>query len=127
MSSLFSNDSLAEKILAISFLCVNVILYVALLAYTHALTRQFRRGSLFVDGTLKYMKRIALLMVVWPFAKVISFNLTSYLLFQLGDAHDWNLQFGLDLPLISAGLVILALCLVMSHAIKLHYDAQYTV
>lgn len=119
--------SLAGKILASSFLCANVILYVALLAYMHTLTRQFQRGSLFVDGTLKYMKRIALLLIAWPFIKLISFNLTSYALLHLGDVHDWKLQFTLDLPLISAGLVILALRLVMSHAIKLHHDAQYTV
>lgn len=119
--------SLAGKIVASSFLCLNVILYVALLAHMHTLTRQFLRGSLFVDSTLKYMKRIALLMIAWPFIKLISFNLTSYALLQLGDVHDWKLKFGLDLPLISAGLVILALRLVMSHAINLHHDAQYTV
>jgi hypothetical protein len=119
--------SLAGKILASSFLCVNVILYVALLAYMHTLTRQFQRGILFVDGTLKYMQRIALLMMAWPLIKVISYNLTSYTLVQLGDVHGWKLKFDLDLPLISAGLIILALRLVMSHAIKLHHDVQYTV
>ncbi len=119
--------SLAGQILASSFLCVNLVLYIALLAYMHTLTRQFRRGSLFVEGTLKYMKRIALLMMAWPFIKIISYNLTSYTLVQLGDVHNWKLQFDIDLPLISAGLVILALRLVMSHAIKLHHDAQFTV
>lgn len=119
--------SLAGKILASSFLCVNLILYVALLTYMHSLVRQFQRGNLFVDGTLKYMKRIALLMMAWPFIKVISYNLTSYTLVQLGDVHNWKMQFDLDLPLVSAGLIILALRLVMSHAIKLHHDAQFTV
>jgi hypothetical protein len=54
-------------------------------------------------------------------------TMTSYLLFKLGDVNDWAINFALDLPLISAGLVILALRFVMSHAIKLHHDAQYTV
>lgn len=115
------------QILATSFLCINLILYIALLAYMHTLTRQFQRGSLFVENTLKYMKRIAILMIAWPFVKVISFNLASHALVRLGDVHEWKLQFDLDLALISAGLVILALRLVMSHAIKLHHDAQYTV
>ena len=119
--------SLAGKILTSAALCLNIVLYVALLAYMHTLTRQFRRGTLFVDGTLKYMQRIALLMVAWPFIKIISLSLTSYALFALGDVNEWNIKFNLDLPLISAGLVILALRLVMSHAIKLHHDAQYTV
>lgn len=119
--------SLAGKIVVSAFLCVNVILYIALLAYMHILVRQFRRNSLFVDGTLQYMQRIALLMVAWPFIKTVFFNFTSCTLVQLGDVPDWKLQYELDLPLISAGLVILALRLVVSHAIKLHQDAQYTV
>lgn len=33
--------SLAGKVLSSSFLCVNLIFYIALLAYMHTLTRQF--------------------------------------------------------------------------------------
>lgn len=119
--------SLWGKILALSVLSVNIILYIALLAYMHTLIRHFQRGSLFVDGTLRYMKRIALLMIAWPFIRGISFNLTSYVLFLMDDVRAWQFRFELDLPLISAGLVILALRLVVSHAIKLHHEAQYTV
>lgn len=119
--------SLAGKVLVSCFLCVNIVLYVTLLAHMHILVHQFRDDNPFVDSTLKYMKRIAILMVVWPFIKTIFFNLTSYGLVQFEDADNWKLQYDLDLPLISAGLVILALRLVVSHAIKLHHDAQYTV
>lgn len=119
--------SLVGKILACAFLGLNIILYLLLLGYMHMLIRQFRRGSLFVDGTLKYMQRIALLLLAWPFLRTVLFNLTSYILFALGDVSDWKLQYGFDLTLIATGMVILALRLVMSHAIKLHQDAQYTV
>lgn len=119
--------TLLGKILASIFLGLNVILYLLLLGYMHTLIRQFRSGGLFVDGTLRYMQRIALLMLAWPFLRTALFNLTSYLLFLLGDVKDWELQYGVDLSLIAAGLVILAVRLVMSHAIKLHQDAQFTV
>jgi len=115
------------KILASAFLGLNFILYIFLLAYMHILIRQFRHGSLFVDGTLKYMGRIAFLLLAWPFFRTALFNITSYILFILHDASEWKLQYGLDLSLVAAGMVILALRLVMSHAIKLHQDAQYTV
>lgn len=119
--------STTGRVLASLMLCFNIILYVALMAYMHGLTRQFQRGELFVDGTLKYMKRIALLMIVWPFIKVVTLTATGYALYKIGDVEDWTVKFNLDLPLISAGLVILALRLAMSHAIKLHHEAQYTV
>lgn len=119
--------SMLGKILASAFLGLNLILYIFLLAYMHILIRQFRHGSLFVDGTLKYMGRIAFLLLAWPFFRTALFNITSYILFILHDASEWKLQYGLDLSLVAAGMVILALRLVMSHAIKLHQDAQYTV
>lgn len=119
--------SLLGKILASAFLGLNVILYIFLLAYMHILIRRFRRGRLFVDGTLKYMKRIALLLLAWPFLRTALFNITSYMLFILHDASYWKPHYSLDLSLIAAGLVILALRLVISHAIELHQDTQYTV
>jgi len=119
--------SLLGKILACAFLGLNIILYLLLLGCMHMLIRQFRRGSLFVDGTLEYMRWIAFLLLAWPFVRTVLFNLTSYTLFVLGDVSDWKLQYGFDLTLIATGMVILALRLVMSHAIKLHQDAQYTV
>lgn len=119
--------SLLGKVFVSTFLCVNVILYIMLLAHMHILVRQFRNNSLFVGQTLKYMQRIALLMMAWPIIKTVLYNLTSYVLVQLGDAHNWSMRYELDLPLISAGLVILALRFVMYHAIKLHLDTLYTV
>lgn len=119
--------SLAGKILACSFLGVGTVFYVLLLGFMHALVRQFQHGNLFVERTLKCMTRIAAVLISWPFVILVLFNATSYGLFRLGDLQNWTLQYGLDLPLIAAGLVILALRLVMSHAIKLHHDAQYTV
>ncbi|PZP57386.1 MAG: hypothetical protein DI586_00405 [Micavibrio aeruginosavorus] len=119
--------SLAGKILACSFLGVGIFFYVLLLGFMHALIRQFQHGNLFVERTLKCMTRIAAVLISWPFAILVLFNATSWGLFRFGDLQAWTFQYGLDLPLIAAGLVILALRLVMSRAIKLHLDAQYTV
>lgn len=116
------------RILACSFLGIGLIFYISLFASMHALIRQFRSGGLFVEQTLTCMKHIALVMLIWPFLKNTLLNALAYGLFRLGDAPEWELKwFGFDLSLIAAGLVILALRLAMSHAIKLHQDAQYTV
>lgn len=119
--------SLAGKIVACSFLGIGMVFYVLLLGFMHALIRQFQHGSLFVERTLTCMTRISVVLIAWPFAILVLFNATSYSLFRFGDLQDWTLKFGLDLPLIAAGLVILALRLVMSHAVKLHHDAQFTI
>ena len=119
--------SMQGKILAGIFIGINVLLYLILLGCMHSLIRQFRRGSLFVEATLNSIVRIALLLLIWPFFQLIFLNLTSYVLFVLGDVSDWKLQYGLDLSLITSGMVILALRLVMSQAIKLHQDAQFTI
>lgn len=119
--------SLAGKVLACSFLSVGLIFYVLLLGFMHALIRQFQRGSLFVERTLQCMKRIAVVLIGWPFMMLVLFNVTQYGLFRLGDLQEWKPEYDFDLPLIAAGLVILALRLVISHAIELHRDAQYTV
>jgi hypothetical protein len=119
--------SLAGKILACSFLGIGIVFYIILLGLMHALIRQFQHGSLFVERTLKCMTRISVVLIAWPFVILVLFNATSYGLFRFGDLQDWALKYGLDLPLIAAGLIIFALRLVISHAIKLHHDAQFTI
>ncbi len=122
------NFSGPGKILACFFLGVGLLFYMSLFAFMHRLIHQFRQGSLFVESTLKCMKRIAFVMLTWPFLKITLLNALAYGLFLLGDAPDWELEwFGVELTSLAAGLVIFALRLAMSHAIKLHQDAQYTV
>lgn len=119
--------TLAGKILACTFLGLGTVFYVLLLAFMHSLIRHFQHGNLFVERTLKSMTRIGTLLIMWPILMLTTFNATSYFLHRLGDLKEWSFHYGLDLPLIAAGLVILALRLVMSHAIKLHHEAQFTV
>lgn len=119
--------SLMGKLLASSYIGLNTILYILLFLFIHILINQFRRGNIFVRNTLTYMHRIAWLLLAWPFVEIIQYNLVAFGLDCLGDVPNWEPSYFIDLTFIALGLVILALRLVIHHAIKLHKDMQYTV
>lgn len=115
-------------VLACCIISIGLVFYVSLFAFMHQLIRQFVHGNFFIDRTLQCMKRIAVIMLAWPFVKIIILQLLSYGLFLVGDIKEWTLEWhGIDLSLIATGLVVLALRLVIAHAIELHHDAEYTV
>lgn len=115
-------------VLACCIISIGLIFYISLFAFMHQLIRQFLHGNFFIERTLQCMQRIAFIMLAWPFVKIIILQIFSYGLFLLGDIKEWELQWhGIELSLIATGLVVLALRLVMVHAIELHRDAEYTV
>ena len=121
------NFSVMGKLLASSYIGLNIILYILLFLFIHTLINHFRRGNIFVRNTLTYMHRIAWLLLAWPFIEIMQYNLVAFSLDCLGDVPNWEPSYCIDLTFIALGLVILALRLVMFHAIKLHKDMQYTV
>lgn len=115
-------------VLACCIISIGLVFYISLFAFMHQLIRQFVHGNFFIERTLQCMKRIAFIMLAWPFVKIIILQILSYGLFVLDDINTWEPEWhGIELSLIATGLVVLALRLVMANAIELHRDAQYTV
>jgi len=115
------------KIAAVLFFMFDTLLYLILFALMHLMVNDCAKGRVFIGRSISIMGYIAALAIVWPFLFAVTFNLTKYYLFSIGDLVEFKPDYTLDVLMIGAGCFFLMLRLVLLHALKLHEDAKFTI
>ena len=124
-----ASKALSEKgkIVATLFFTLDTVLCLILFALMHLMVNDCAKGRLFIDRSISIMGYIAALVIVWPFLNTITFNMTTYYLFSIGDLAEFKPEYSVDVVMIGAGFFFLVLRFVLLHALKLHEDAKLTV
>jgi len=102
-------------------------LYVTLMVLMHALVRRFTRGQMLISMTLGTMKNIAWLLLANAFIGIPLYNLNMYLLSRWGDLPAWEPIYLIDPMSLALALTLLALRILIRHAIRLQEDVDLTV
>jgi Na+-translocating ferredoxin:NAD+ oxidoreductase RnfA subunit len=100
---------------------------VATLVLMHRLVRQFKRGDMLIAATLRTMKYIAWIAIAMSIIEILVYNLNSYWLYRLGDVPTWQPLYTINLMILAVGIFLLALKMLIEHAIALQKDVDLTV
>jgi hypothetical protein len=122
-----SSFSLGGQLLVGMELLIHTALYVILMGLMHALVRRFTRGQMLISITLSTMKNIAWLLLVSVFIGVLLYNLNLYLLFRWGDLPSWQPLYFIDVMSLALALILLALRILIRHAMRMQEDVDLTV
>jgi hypothetical protein len=115
------------KIAAILFFTFDTTLYLVLFGLMHAMVNDCSKGRIFIGKSISIMGYISALIVVWPFLDMLTFNVTKYYLFSIGDIPEFKPEYYVDVVMIGAGFFFLLLRFVLLHALKLHEDSKLTI
>lgn len=115
------------KIAALLFFTFDTMLYLILFALMHVMVNDCAKGRVFIGKSVSTMGYIAVLIIIWPFLNIVTFNLTKYFLFSIGDLPAFKPEYSIDVVMIGAGFFFLMLRFVLLHALKLHEDAKLTI
>jgi hypothetical protein len=124
-----ANKELSQegKIAAMMFFIFDTMLYLILFALMHYMVNDCAKGRIFIGRSISIMGYIAALVIVWPFLTTVTFNLTRYYLFFIGDLVEFKPEYSVDVLMIGAGFFFLVLRFVFLHALKLNEEAKLTV
>jgi hypothetical protein len=115
------------KIAAMLFFIFDTMLYLILFALMHFMVNNCAKGRIFIGQSILIMGYIASLIIIWPFLHTLTFNLTKYYLFSIGDLANFNPDYTIDVVMVGAGFFFLVLRFILVHAMKMHEDAKLTV
>lgn len=125
--ALVSSFSFGGQLLVGMEMLIHIGLYVALMVLMHSLVRRFTRGQALISATLRTMKNIAWLLLAYAFIGMPLYNLNMYLLFRWGDLPAWEPIYFIDAMSVALALTLLALRILMRHAMQLQEDVDLTV
>lgn len=101
--------------------------YAVLLALAHVVIHRCATGRIFVDGMIRILARIGLIISVWPLVDLAITNLANWALFAGGDVALFQPVLSLDLPVLAVGLLLVAIAHAMRMAVALQQDAELTI
>ncbi len=125
--NLVSSFSFDGQLLVGAEMLIQIGLYVVLMVLMHSLVRRFTRGQMLISATLRTMKNIAWLLLANAFIGIFLYNLNMYLLFRWGDLPSWEPIYFIDTMSIALALTLLALRILIRHAMRLQEDVDLTV
>lgn len=106
---------------------VNMAVYAVLLVLTHQIIHRCATGQVFVATMITALRRIGLVIAVYPLVDLGLTNLAVFVYAQAGDVATWLPDFALDLPVIAVGLLLVTMAAAMRMAVRLHQDAELTI
>ena len=101
--------------------------YAVLLVLTHQIIHRCATGQVFVATMITALRRIGLVIAVYPLVDLGLTNLAVFVYAQAGDVATWLPDFALDLPVIAVGLLLVTMAAAMRMAVRLHQDAELTI
>ena len=123
-----SNFSLDGRILFWSTFVFDFSIYFAILWVLHKMVRKFMSGQVFVSDTLAGLKSLGIILMVWPFLSKTADYAMEATLKAWGDFPVWfPLSFNVDFGVVAMGVFLLALRIVIEHAIDIKSDNELTI
>jgi Protein of unknown function (DUF2975) len=94
----------------------------------HRMVRKFISGQIFVEETLAGLNSLGLTLIVWPFlAAAVHYGVDATLR-ALGDyPPNWPFAVNVNVAVVAMGLFLLALKIVVEHAIDIKSDQELTI
>jgi hypothetical protein len=106
---------------------VEFAIYAVLLAHAHLVIRRCARGQVFVGAMIAILRRIGMIITLFPLLDLALGNLTAWTLFATGDVAVYQPSFALDVPVLGVGLLLLAIAHAMRQGVALQRDAALTI
>jgi hypothetical protein len=123
-----ANFSVDGAILFWSTFVFDFSIYFAILWVLHKMVRKFMSGQIFVSDTLAGLKSLGIILMLWPFLITTVENASKATLKALGDFPAWfPLSFNVDFGVVAMGVFLLALRVVIEHAIDIKSDNELTI
>lgn len=101
--------------------------YALLLALAHVVIHRCATGQIFVDGMIRILWRIGMIISVWPVLDLCIANFSNWALYDGGDVATFQPVLALDLPVLGVGLLLVAIAHAMRMAVALQQDAALTI
>jgi hypothetical protein len=123
-----SNLSLDGRILFWSTFAFDFSIYFAILWVLHKMVRKFMSGQIFVSDTLAGLKSLGIILMIWPFLAA-SVGYASHATLKAWQEFPawWPLSFNVDFGVVAMGVFLLALRVVIEHAIDIKSDNELTI
>ncbi len=123
-----SNFSLDGRILFWSTFVFDFSIYFAILWVLNNMVRIFMSGQIFVSDTLAGLKSLGIILMLWPFLAKTANYASDATLKAWGDLPVWwPLSFNVDFGVVAMGVFLLALRVVIEHAIDIKSDNELTI
>jgi hypothetical protein len=123
-----SSLSLDGSVLFWSVFVFDFSIYFAILWVLHKMVRKFMSGQIFVSDTLAGLKSLGIILMIWPFLAKTANYASDATLKAWGDLPVWwPLSFNVDLGVVAMGVFLLALKVVIEHAIDIKSDNELTI
>jgi hypothetical protein len=97
--------------------------YAVLLAPAHMVIHRCATGQIFVDGMIRILRRIGLIISFWPVIDLCLGNLANWTAYAAGGLAIYEPLLALDLPVVGVGLLLVA----MRMAVALRQDVDLTI
>ena len=115
------------EIAASIFFVIDTLIYLTLFGLMHFLVNDCAKGRFLISRTISVMGYIAAIVILWPIFSLISYNLTKYYLFLIGDIPHTNPDYQIDIIMIGAGFFFIVIRYILIHALKMQEEAKLVV
>ncbi len=106
---------------------IEMAIYAALLAMAHWVIHCCAGGRVFVLPMIGMLRRIGIVIAVYPLISLLLLNLSMAAYVATGDMVVFIPDFALDLPVLGVGLLLMVMAAAMRMAARLHQDAELTI
>ncbi len=110
-----------------SIFAIEMAMYAVLLAMAHWVIHLCSRGQVFVASIIKILRRIGIVLAVFPVVDLVLGNLAMQTYVATGDVPVFLPNYALDLPMLGFGLLLITMAAAMQMALRLHQDAELTI
>jgi Protein of unknown function (DUF2975) len=104
-----------------------VAFYAVILGMAHQVIHRCATGRVFVDRMISTLRTMGWLIALFPVIDLILANLALLAFVATGDMPVFQPNYGLDIPVIGVGLMLVTIAAAMRMAVQLHQDAELTI
>lgn len=106
---------------------VEMTVYAVLLWLAHRVIHRCATGQVFVAAMIATLRRIGLVIAIYPLVELVLSNLTLITYTLAGDLAIYLPDYALNLPVIAVGLLLITMASAMRMAVHLHREAELTI
>jgi hypothetical protein len=106
---------------------VEMAVYAVLLLMAHQVIHRCATGQIFVAPMIASLRRIGLVIAIFPLVDLVIQNLSAWAYVHTGDMIAFSGRFALDMPVIGVGLLLVTMAAAMQMAVQMHEDAALTI
>jgi hypothetical protein len=106
---------------------IEMAIYAVLLFLAHQVIHRCATGQIFVAAMITTLRRIGLMIAVFPVIDLLIQNVSAWAYVQTGDMVVFSGAYALNVPVLGVGLLLVTMAAAMRMAVQLHKDAELTI